>query len=592
MKLPHFTYSFNDLKLKHRLILIIIVVAATITGFTLFGFNYVIHQYNKLLYGQTANSLSFVSDELMYQLESVETVSSYIAYGSAFQENLAVCSTSKSSPLPAQKARNEIIAIFNQYYTSDMVHLTTLTPNGKKIWWGKTSYSESEEATQRLMEACDNANGRLVWRPSEKGARLLCARKILKVKNLSLKPMGYLIIEIDLQDTVQDILKSRYSNGQHFDLFISSGEQLIYPADNESYLRHYQKLFSDTQPYAIKNIDGRRMFITFAKLPVENGTWRISLAVPYDNIFHSINRLIPVFVFSLILSISIATFLAGRIVKNISYQFNMLVEKMERIKKEGIMKPQAALTPSTNSQDEMTILNASFDQMVVELKKLIEDSYVNELLITQAKLKALEQQVNPHFLYNTLNSINWLAKRAGSKDISTIAQSLGSMLQSTLNNQENMISIEKELEIVSCYVKIQQIRFDDLVVEMNIDPSALESELPKMTIQPLVENAILHSQEEPQDEYVIRLSVTEENNTLIKVQVENSGSFIDTRILEHLKDQTVKPKGNGIGLLNIDSRLRILFGDDYHLNFDNRNNMAIVSFSIPRKAEASSSDLS
>ena len=104
----------------------------------------------------------------------------------------------------------------------------------------------------------------------------------------------------------------------------------------------------------------------------------------------------------------------------------------------------------------MTILNASFDQMVVELKKLIEDSYVNELLITQAKLKALEQQVNPHFLYNTLNSINWLAKRAGSKDISTIAQSLGSMLQSTLNNQENMISIEKELEIVSCYVKIQR----------------------------------------------------------------------------------------------------------------------------------------
>ena len=106
MKLQHFTYSFNDLKLKHRLILIIIVVAATITGFTLFGFSYVINQYNKLLYGQTANSLSFVSDEFMYQLESIETVSSYIAYGSAFQENLDVCSTSKSSPLPAQKAKN------------------------------------------------------------------------------------------------------------------------------------------------------------------------------------------------------------------------------------------------------------------------------------------------------------------------------------------------------------------------------------------------------------------------------------------------------------------------------------------------------
>lgn len=591
MKLLHPTLSINDLKLKHKLILIIIVVAATITGFTLFGFSYVTRQYNKLLYDQTANSLSFVSDELMYQLESMEAVSSYIAYDSAFQENLSVCNTSESSPLPAQKAKNEIVTTFNRYYTSDMVHITAITAAGKNIWWGKSIYSESDEATKRLMAACDSADGRIVWRPSEKGSHLLCARKILEVKNLSLKPMGYLIVEIDLEDMVHDILKSRYANGQHFELFVSSEEKLIYPADHENYLLHYKKLFSDSQSYAIKNIDGMRMFITFAKLPIENGTWRISLAVPYDNIFHSLNRLIYVFGFSLILSLSIAAFLAGRIVKNISYQFNMLVEKMDRIKMEGIMKPQAALAPSTNSQDEMTILNANFDQMVVELKKLIEDSYVNELLITQAKLKSLEQQVNPHFLYNTLNSINWLAKRAGAKDISTIAESLGSMLQSTLSSKETMIPIEKELEIVSCFVKIQQIRFDDLVVETRIDPAALNAELPKMTIQPLVENAILHSQDEPQDEYVIRLSVTRENETLIKVQVENSGTFIDTRILEHLQDQTVKPKGNGIGLLNIDSRLRIIFGEEHHLNFDNKNNMAIVSFTIPIPSEHSSSGL-
>lgn len=590
MKSPYNTFSFIDLKLKHKLVLIIIVVATTITGFTLFGFTYVINQYNKLLYGQTANSLSFVSDELMYQLESIEAVSSYIAYSSTFQENLSVCNTTESSPLPAQKAKNEIVALFNRYYTSDMIHLTVLTANGRNIWWGKSIYSETEAAKKNLLDACDEASGRIVWHPSEKGSSLLCARKILEVKNLSLMPMGYMIIEIDLEDMVHDLLKSRYANGQQFELFISNSEKLIYPSDHENYSRHYKNLFSVSQPYAIKNIDGMRMFITSTKLPIENGTWHISLAVPYDNIFRSLNRLIPVFVFSLVLSISIATILASRIVKNISYQFNILVKKMDRIKMEGIMKSQTALLPVTNSQDEMTILNSAFDQMIVELKKLIEDSYINELLITQAKLKSLEQQVNPHFLYNTLNSINWLAKRAGAKDISIIAQSLGSMLQSTLN-KKTILSIKEELAIVSCYVKIQQIRFDDLIVDMNIDTSTLDAEIPKMTIQPLVENAILHSQEEPQEVYTIRLSVIRENDNLIKVQVQNSGSFIDIHILEHLKEQVVKPKGNGVGLLNIDSRLRIILGDDHHLNFDNKNGMAIVSFTIPQKTDLSSSIL-
>lgn len=583
-------FSFNDLKLKHKLILIIVVVASIITGFTLFGFNYVVNQYNRLLYEQTANSLSFVSDELMYQLESIEAVSSYLAFDSTFQENLSVCNTSESAPLPVQKAKNQIVAALNRYYTSDIVHLTVLTASDNTIWWGKTRYDESAQARKNLMEECDKAQGRIVWQPSEKESRLLCARRILKVKNLSLKHMGYLIIEIDLEDTVHDILKSRYANGRHFELFISSGEKLIYPSASDSYLRHYQKLFSDSQSYAIKNIDGMRMFISFAKLPIENGKWRISLAVPYDNIFHSLNRLFPGFVFSLILSISLAALLSGHIVKNISFQFNMLVAKMDRIKMEEIMKPQTGLMPSTNSQDEMTILNSAFDQMIIELKKLIEDSYVNELLITQAELKSLEQQVNPHFLYNTLNSINWLAKRTRTDDISTIAQSLGSMLQGTLNNKQTITTIEKELDIVSCYVKIQQIRFDDLVVDMNIDPSTLEAQLPKMTIQPLVENAILHAQKEPQEEYVIRLSVTCLTENLIKVQVENSGSFIEPLILEHLKDQTVKPKGNGVGLLNIDTRLRIVFGDEHHLNFDNENEMATVAFTIPRKTEIFASD--
>lgn len=616
--ITHINHLFNNMKLKRKLILIIAVVSATISIFTGFGFSYVISQYNRLLYNQTANSLSFFSDELTYQLESIESVSSYIGLDSTFQENLNTYNTLPHSELLAQKARTGMTDMFNRYYTPDMIHITILTENGTALWWGKSALHETEKNKESLLKECDEAEGQAVWRSTTDGSGILCARKILQVKNLSLKPMGYLIIEMDLNRIIDRLSQSRYAGGQQFQIFISAKDRLIYPADNESYTALYKALYSAGSSYAIKNVAGSRMFITYAKLPLRSADWNISLAVPYDNIFHSLNRLVPVFILSLITAVLIASALAGNIVSNISKQFHLLMGKMERVRQEGVMgesaganltvKPfrvvetkkagemsqsaevsqEAGTSQSTDfsllttSQDEMTVLNSYFDQMVVELKKLIEESYVKELLITQAELKSLEQQVNPHFLYNTLNSINWLAKKAGAKDISVIAESLGNMLQNTLSSKQTVITLEKELEIVSSYVKIQQIRFDDLVVEYDIDSSVLQAEIPKMTIQPLVENGILHSQEEPQDEYTIRLSIQRQPDSGdIEIRVANSGSHIDEAILEHIRNHTVTPKGNGVGLLNIDSRLRIVFGDSYHLHFENSGDMAIVWFLIP-----------
>ena len=589
-------FHLNNMKLKHKLILIIAVVSIVISAFTVFGFSYAISQYNKLLYSQTANSLSFFSDELTYRLENIETASTYIAFDSIFQDSLNELNASPKWTLSAQEAKSDIIDIFNRSYTSDMVHITVLTNTATSLWWGKSAINESEANMEELLSACDAANGQIVWTVSDSKSEILCARKILQVKNLSLKPMGYLIIQMDLEDMVHALLKSRYAGGKQFQIFISSKNQLIYPADNENYASYYKSLSSSDTSYAIEKIGGSRMFITFARLPLKNTNWNISMGVPYDNIFHSLRMLVPLFVFSLLLAVFIASALAGYIVKNISKQFHILVGKMDRVNLEGIMENDVVSALPTTSQDEMTVLNSYFDQMIVELKKLIEESYVKQLLITQAELKALEQQVNPHFLYNTLNSVNWLAKKAGAKDISTIAESLGSMLQNTLSGGQTVITLEKELEIVSCYVKIQQIRFDDLVVVNEIDSTVLQAQLPKMTIQPLIENAILHSQEEPQDEYLIRLRIkragraesgktaerqTENPGEVIVIRVENSGSYIDEDILEHIRDHTVTPKGNGIGLANIDSRLRIVFGEAYCLHFENKNNMAVVWFEIP-----------
>ena len=585
MKLLRQFFFFSGMKLKHKLILIIAVVSAVISGFIALGFIYVIQQYNKLLYTQTANSLSFFFEEITYQTQRVEDLSSYITYDAVFQSNLQIFNRSSWSSLTAQKARTEIMAILYRYYTSDITQITVMPENNRSFWWGKTELSETEKDMEMLLKACDDANGRVVWFPSQNGSHILCARRILTVENLDLSPMGYLILEIDLGDTVESLMKSGHISDHQFQIFISTDTKLVYPADSEAYIQYYDELFAGQSPYAIRKIDKQRMFITFLKLPLGRDMWHISLAVPYDDIFHSLNNLLYAFLFSLTLAVCISASLAGNIVKSISAQFNTLLRKMDRIKQEGIMGPVVTSPSPSNSHDEMVILNATFDQMIVEIKKLIEESYVKQLLITQAELKALEQQVNPHFLYNTLNTVNWLAKRAGAKEISIIAESLGGIFQNTLSNGQTVIPLKKELEIVSCYMNIQKIRFEELVVVYDIDESVLDTEIPKMTIQPLMDNAIIYSQQEPQGIYLVRLSIRKKellsSECCVEVQVQNSGSHIDVDILKHLKDKTVLPSGNGIGLLNIDSRLRIIFGEQYHLYFSNMDNMTTVSFNIP-----------
>lgn len=577
------TLLFRDMKLKHKLMLMIAVILAVISIATFSGFRYVISRYDALLYSQTAVSLSFFSDELTNRLKSIEAVSSYIGIDSSFQENLNVFNTSSRYELSSMKAKNNITDLFNRFYTSDMDHITVLTRDGTPLWWGKSAFAEPKNTLKNLISRCDAAKGGAVWAASGE-SRILCARKILQVKNLSLKPMGYLIIEVDLNDMITSLLRPKNRGGQQFEIFINARDESIYPSGSAEDSAPYAPLSFEQSSYAIKKVADSRMFITYTKLPLDTVDWSISLAVPYDDIFRSLNNLVPMFALCLLLAMLIASALAGNIVSNITKQFHLLVDKMDSLTLDGVMEQPSrdALAFPTASQDEIAILNAYFDRMIGKLKKLIEDNYLKQLLMTQAELKALEQQVNPHFLYNTLNTVNWLAIRAGSREISDIAQALGSMLRNTLGSGQTIHSLENELVIVSSYIKIQQIRFDELVVDLHIDPSALQAQVPKMTIQPLIENAILHSQEDVQENYFIRLTAAPAGDAKnIVIRVENSGSHIDENILERIENHTVTPKGNGIGLANINARLRIVFGEQACLHFENVDNMAVIWFLIP-----------
>ena len=200
--------------------------------------------------------------------------------------------------------------------------------------------------------------------------------------------------------------------------------------------------------------------------------------------------------------------------------------------------------------------------MAHQICDLIDKNYVSELLRKDAELETLEKQINPHFLYNTLESVNWRAKAIGETQISAMTEALGHLLHITLSKSTDIHTMKTELELVRYFMTIQ---------------NAL---IPKLTIQPLIENAVHYGMESGDDVCHIRLAVTLQDKELC-IRVSNTGSQFPDNFFEALQKKQYTARGFGIGLLNIDQRLRINFGQPYRIRFYNEDDWAIVEMHIP-----------
>ena len=197
----------------------------------------------------------------------------------------------------------------------------------------------------------------------------------------------------------------------------------------------------------------------------------------------------------------------------------------------------------------------------------------------------LQQQINPHFLYNTLDTINWMAQKYGADDISTMVRSLGNLFRASITGEGDLIPLADELAVLDNYIQIQKIRFKDrLVFELVVPEDISHIFVPKLCIQPLVENALKHAMEYTDEICTIRVTVREREGSY-RIKVANTGSQFEEDLLWKIEHRQITPQGSGVGLVNIDSRLKLIYGDHYGLTFYNKNGMAVVMLSIPKERE-------
>ncbi len=218
---------------------------------------------------------------------------------------------------------------------------------------------------------------------------------------------------------------------------------------------------------------------------------------------------------------------------------------------------------------------------VPNLMAALVENYRQQLLMKDAQLKSLEAQMNPHFLYNTLDAVNRRTKAVGEQEISRIAESLGHFLRMTLSRRSDNFTLSEELEIIGYYMTIQQLRFDNrLDFSVNVPEEYRDAMMPKLSIRPLLENAVHYALEQVADTCEISLSCVRMEN-LMRIYVKNTGSEFQEDLLDKLKNEEIKGKGLGIALLNIQERIQLLFGEQYGLRSYNEQNCAVVRMEIP-----------
>lgn len=218
---------------------------------------------------------------------------------------------------------------------------------------------------------------------------------------------------------------------------------------------------------------------------------------------------------------------------------------------------------ASDRHDEMGHLAATFDRMTAEYRQNLARSVQRERELNETRLRMLQSQLNPHFLYNTLDCMKWLGVTNGVPQIATLAADLAALLRAGISGSER-ITLEDELELIERYLAIQEIRFGDrFVCEIDVDERYRYCIVPKLILQPLVENAIIHGVADSEEGYIKLWAASEGNDLLL--YVSDNGSGIPPEVLTRINSHETIPGGH-LGLNNVDRIVRLRYGAQYGLS--------------------------
>lgn len=401
---------------------------------------------------------------------------------------------------------------------------------------------------------------------------------VKKVWDRKIKSFGFLIIDFK-EDLLKDILRN--DGGSSFN---SSG---TFIHDSHGYVLEpeinleYKDVAASTSGSTIKNHSGKE-FIVFTKYFPQTG-WYVSEYFEKNAFYGKVNEIKKI---AMIITITTA-FICLLASLFISHRISTPIKNLGRVMKKvesGNLDERFVV----HSKDEIGDLGKGFNTMIEEIKKLIQAVKHEEKLKKEAEITALQLQINPHFIYNTLETINSLARKKREPEISRLIVLLGRLLRSSISSFEEKIPIKQEINYIVSYLEIQKVRMrEPLNYSISIDPLLDEYLSVKWILQPIVENAIIHGIDPLKSSGNIEI-VGENRGSTILFTIKDNGVGMDSFMLQQIRHQlkfsskNLAKYKNKIGLYNVQTRIHSHYGSSFGITIDSEVNMGTtVTISIP-----------
>ena len=256
-------------------------------------------------------------------------------------------------------------------------------------------------------------------------------------------------------------------------------------------------------------------------------------------------------------------------------KIEMLTENMDQVN-----HGSREVTVTSDAEDEVGVLIRSFRRMMGEIDRLISEVYENKIALKEFELKALTAQINPHFLYNSLSIINWMAIKSGQKEISKVTLDLSTFYRTALSKGEDMVTVENCIRNIEAYLSIQLVMHDnDFTVEWKIDSQVKAEKVPKLILQPVLENALEHGLDVKEEgDKILQLSFLDAGDAVL-LRVEDNGMGMEQSVAESL----VTYQAEGYGLKNVNDRICLLYGEEYKIRITSSvGKGTVVEMRIPK----------
>lgn len=306
-----------------------------------------------------------------------------------------------------------------------------------------------------------------------------------------------------------------------------------------------------------------------------NTGWIFCNAYDRDYMLKDVSRTQGLQIGITLLLLGFAVALTVYTVKTMDTSVKSVVCGMQEVKKGNL-----DVVVPVQSFDEIGTIADNFNEMTVKVKELIEEVTKAQEQQKNAEIRALEAQINPHFLYNTLDSINWMAIEKEEYEISKMIRNLGVILRYSVNKSNQIVTVRELVDWLEKYISLQQMRFNDAFsYDLNIEPQTYEKKVYKLLLQPFVENAIIHGFKEMESGGSLQIDIMmAEHNQGMIIIIEDNGKGMPSEMLKSFnnKEEAIRDEGKSIGLHNAFSRMNMYYGEDASWNVSSIEELGTV----------------